>query len=159
MIFVPLTDTEKATALWQATLQDTDPRKTFGPKYPTERPRPNEECFAVLDGTVTLGMWGVRWLYSQGTAEIWASLLPEARNKGWGKKLQHARLRYLFGERGAKKVEYGVYTSNPHSIHVSSKSDTMKVEGVLKDHVEVDGVLYDCVLYGITRPEWEALGL
>lgn len=144
-----------ATDLWRACLVGIDPRLTFGPEVPTIRPRSDEECFIAIRGDgVTIGMWGLQWP-TPTTARVWAAILPEHRGQGWGVPLQRARVKYLFTKRNAKKVEYGVYTSNPHSIHVSSKSDTMKVEGVLKDHIEVDGIMYDCVLFGVTLPEWK----
>lgn len=148
-------DGDEATALWVRVLEGLDPDRAYGPERPTRRPRHGEECFSIWADGVLLGMWGFRW-FSVTTAHVWTGFLPAHRGQGWNVPFQYARCRYLFESRGAKRVEYGVYTSNTHSIHVSSQSSLMTVEGCLKDYIEVDGTMYDCLMFGITLPEWRA---
>jgi RimJ/RimL family protein N-acetyltransferase len=143
-----------ADDLWQRVLVDLDKERTYGPEYPRRRPEGREECFATWDEGILLGMWGFR-KHSLTTAHVWTGFLPDQRGKGWNVPFQYARCQYLFDVRGFKRVDYGVYTSNEHSLHVSSKSGLYTVEGCLKDYIEVDGQMYDCIMFGITLPEWQ----
>jgi RimJ/RimL family protein N-acetyltransferase len=98
-------------------------------------------------------MWGAK-NFSLTTAHVWTGFFPEHRGQGWNREFQRARCAFLF-DRGYKRVDYGVYTSNEHSLHVSSKSELFTVEGCLKDYIEIDGQMYDCIMFGITLPEWQ----
>jgi RimJ/RimL family protein N-acetyltransferase len=150
--FVPLFP-DKADDLWQRILVGIDPCRAYGPEYPKHRPDGDEEVFATLGNNALIGMWGFK-LPSHTTANAWTGFLPAHRGQGWNQVFQRARCQYLFDVRGYKRVGYGVYTSNEHSLHVSSKSELFTVEGCLKDFIEVDGQMYDCIKFGITLPEW-----
>ena len=82
-----------------------------------------------IEGVHNLGMW----------------LLPEVRERGWGRRLAEAALREA-DARGIRKVELEVFPDNGRALALYASS-RFEIEGVRRDHYpRLDGSIHSAVI-------------
>jgi RimJ/RimL family protein N-acetyltransferase len=79
-----------------------------------------------------------------------------ARGKGYGTEATRLALQFAFDELNLHRVQLTVFAYNEPAIKVYERCG-FKREGAFRDQIYRDGVRYDNYLYGILRPEWNAL--
>jgi RimJ/RimL family protein N-acetyltransferase len=79
-----------------------------------------------------------------------------ARGKGYGTEATRLALQFAFDELNLHRVQLTVFAYNEPAIRVYERCGFQR-EGVFRDQIYRDGVRYDSYLYGILRPEWEAI--
>lgn len=89
------------------------------------------------------------------TAEIGFMTNPEFRRKGYAFEAMRLLLRYLFDELGLNKVMAQTGEFNEGSIALLKKLG-FKQDGRLRQHHEVEGKMYDDLLFSILAVEFEA---
>jgi RimJ/RimL family protein N-acetyltransferase len=97
---------------------------------------------------------GIVW--SQGSG--WISVgFGEAihRGQGHGTEAMRLLLQFAFGELNLRRVQLTVFSYNAAAIRLYEKLGFRR-EGTFREFVQRDGQLYDMVLYGLLRREWEA---
>jgi len=88
------------------------------------------------------------------SAEIGFLTAPEFRRKGYATEAVMLLLKYLFGELGLNKVMAQTGEFNEASIALLKKLG-FKQDGRLRRHHEVDGKMYDDLLFSILAEEAE----
>lgn len=76
------------------------------------------------------------------------------RGKGYGSEALQLILRYAFHELNLNRVGLDVIEYNERGIRAYEKAG-FKVEGRMRQAVQRDGKLYDRIIMGILRSEWE----
>lgn len=61
---------------------------------------------------------------------------------------------FVFDKLGLNKIEIQVFAENKNVVFLSKKCG-FKQEGVLREHINKNGIYYDVVLLGMTKSEWE----
>ncbi len=84
--------------------------------------------------------------------EVHSNVLPEARGKR-GFKAGLASLEYMFSETPCMKV-VGFTATCFVGAHLFNRHMGLIQEGLSKSSKMKDGVLYDEVIYGLTRKDW-----
>lgn len=77
-------------------------------------------------------------------------------NTGLCTEALKALIKWAFEEKGYHKVFGRFFTANPASGAVMKKVGMIH-EGVLREHVQKNGVFYDLGMYGILRKDWDAM--
>ncbi len=122
---------------------------------------PNGFVFALrlLDRPELIGyleLDGIIW--SQGSG--WVSIGigdPAQRGQGYGSEGLALLLDFAFGELNLRRVQLTVFSYNPRAIGVYERLGFQR-EGVFREFLQRDGELYDMLLYGLLRREWETRG-
>jgi RimJ/RimL family protein N-acetyltransferase len=115
--------------------------------------------FAIrkLDRDELLGMVeldGIVWSQRVG----WLSIAigdPAQRGQGTGYEALRLLLRFAFDELNLRRVQLTVFSYNEPAIRLYEKLG-FRHEGTFRAFVQRDGALYDMLLYGLLRHEWEA---
>lgn len=97
---------------------------------------------------------GIIW--AQGTG--WVSIgFGNAihRGQGYGTEAMRLLLHFAFGELNLRRVQLTVFSYNTAAIRLYEKLCFQR-EGTFREFLQRDGQLYDMVLYGLLRREWEA---
>jgi [ribosomal protein S5]-alanine N-acetyltransferase len=76
--------------------------------------------------------------------------------QGYGTEAASALLDFCFERLNLNRVHAHYLAGNPGSGRVMEKIG-MQYEGTLREHIEKDGKLFDLVVYGILRSEWEKI--
>lgn len=90
------------------------------------------------------------------SCEIGYLIDPAHRGRGYGKAMLREALRVLFGEYGLNKVHCQTASFNTGSVHLLESLGFHR-DGTLREHHELDGVLYDDFVYSLVRREFEKL--
>ena len=117
--------------------------------------------FAIrpVDGQTLLGyveLDGILW--SNGTA--WLGLGLGERDiwgQGYGTEAALLALNFAFNELNLRRVQLTVFSYNERAIALYEKLGFVR-EGVFREHLQRDGRLYDMILYGLLRREWQGAG-
>lgn len=89
-----------------------------------------------------------------GTFMYGIGLFPEHRGKGYAAEAILLTLRYYFYERRYQKCNVEVFSFNPPSQRLHERLGFV-LEGRLRRTVFADGQFHDCLMYGITREEFD----
>ncbi len=95
-------------------------------------------------------------LWSQGVA--WLSIgigEPAYQGQGYGLELMRLALHFAFGEINLRRVQLTVFAYNERAIRLYERLGFQQ-EGVFREFLIRDGKVYDMLLYGILRREWES---
>lgn len=90
----------------------------------------------------------------------WVSLLigeARMRGKGFGSEAMELALRFAFHELNMHRIQLTVFEYNTPAISLYERLGFAR-EGSFREFLERDGTRYDMLLYGLLRPEWEAMG-
>ena len=166
---VRLDSAPEIAMLWGRMVSDLPQlERHFGYEGYVPRPRAHDSYFAVWrDESLGEGkgcgdgaMIGLAYT-QQPTPTTMAygfGLFAEAKGQHTGCDVKAAILAHCFARPKTHRVECEVYGSNPWSLRVlHGRGDPMKQEGIQKAVMEIDGIFYDRVLFGITREEWERI--
>ena len=150
--------------VWLRSLEDKDGFDTMTCR--PIRPRSREEKLklyqSALDepNTVILGLWtsDKEYLIGKLTASDWNPrnhsmeigyyLCPEWRGKGYMRSALQTFCRVLFLDQGCNKIMAQTGAFNVSSIRLL-ESCGFRRDGVLRQHHEKDGILYDDFLYSL----------
>jgi ribosomal-protein-alanine N-acetyltransferase len=94
---------------------------------------------------------------SHQRAEIAYALAPEHRRRGFMREAVHEVLGFGFGEMGLNRVQARCHVDNQASAAVLRASG-MQLEGVLREHVRLQGRFVDLWLFSILARDWAAMG-
>jgi len=83
---------------------------------------------------------------------------PDHWDQGYGQEAMRLLLAFGFQELNLYRVQLTVFSYNPRAIRVYEKLGFQR-EGVFRQALHRDGQRHDMLLYGLLRPEWEALPL
>lgn len=126
-------------------------------KYREWMNEPNQRDFAVrrsadncLVGRVTYFDVNNR----NRTAEIGFMTAPEFRRKGYALEAMRLLLEHLFGELGMNKIMAQTGEFNDASISLLKKLG-FRQDGRLRQHHEVEGKMYDDLLFSILAEEYK----
>lgn len=129
-------------------------------EYVTEQQKSKSAfAFAIrpLAGDDLLGyieLDGILW--PQGTGWLSIAIGDEAkRGQGYGAEALRLLLDFAFGELNLRRVQLTVFSYNTTAIALYEKLGFLR-EGVFREFVYRDGQVYDMLLYGLLRREWEA---
>lgn len=154
--------------VWLRSLEDKDGFDTMTCR--PIRPRSREEKLklyqSALDepNTVILGLWtsDKKYLIGKLTASDWNPrnhsmeigyyLCPEWRGKGYMRCALQTFCRMLFLGQGCNKVMAQTGAFNVSSIRLLESCGFQR-DGVLRQHHEKDGILYDDFLYSLLADE------
>lgn len=145
-------------ACWSRVLEQLDPPEAyFGPEYLALRPRAHDTYYHAVLSSHFVGL-----AYTQrpaSTTMVFAlGLYPEWRGKGLGPTVRDAIIRHCFGHPEILKLESQVYSSNARSLGaLHGKHSRLPLEGRQVATIVVSGRPIDRLLFGITRPDWQAL--
>lgn len=78
--------------------------------------------------------------------------------RGYGYEATQLALRYAFDELNLHRVQVTVFSYNRRSLSLVDKVGFQQ-EGVFRERLRRDGKRHDMLLYGLLRPEWDALVL
>lgn len=144
---------------------EPSPAIAFGPEYDEPRPRAHEGYSLILDAhALTNGRAcgddaiGLLWVQkpSVTTSVIAFGLFAEYRGHGLGPLVRDAIYARVFANPTVHKLESCVYTSNLRSLAtLHGERGRSREEGRQRDSIQIDGIYYDRVLFGITREQWE----
>ena len=76
------------------------------------------------------------------------------RGKGYGAEAMRLLLRFAFDELNLRRVQLTVFSYNESAIRLYERLGFRR-EGVFREFLQRDGELYDMLLYGLLRREWE----
>jgi RimJ/RimL family protein N-acetyltransferase len=96
---------------------------------------------------------GIVWAQGSG----WISIgFGDAihRSHGHGTEAMRLLLDFAFGELNLRRVQLTVFSYNTAAIRLYEKLGFQR-EGTFREFVQRDGQLYDMVLYGLLRREWD----
>ncbi len=96
---------------------------------------------------------GIMW--NQGVG--WVALgIGEAvhRGQGFGEEAMRLALAFAFGELNLRRVQLTVFSYNTPAIRLYEKIGFVR-EGVFREALQRDGRIYDMLLYGLLRREWQ----
>ena len=92
----------------------------------------------------------------QGTATLCRVLIdPSLRGNGWCGRVIRAVLDTAFRSLGLRRITLKVYADNGVAIRCYERAGFVR-EGMLRQAVTVDGKLWDTLIMGILKVEWEA---
>lgn len=161
-------ETDEVPYWWDRLLDGLEPPEAaYGPECREPRPRAKDiYWYALVDNGTAFAMGRrcgdqlIGMVYTQRpapTTMVFAlGLLREYRGMGLGPHLRDAALAYCFSDPEIQKVETEVYSSNTHSLGaLHNRHGRMTEEGRQRATIAILGTLYDRVLFGITRPEYE----
>lgn len=113
------------------------------------RPLDNE----AIIGQITLS--DIEWNHAVGALSV---SIGESRyhGKGFGTEAVALMLDYAVRELNLYRVELRVFSYNASAIRVFEKTGFTR-EVTYREAIRRDGAHYDIYLYGILRPEWEAV--
>jgi RimJ/RimL family protein N-acetyltransferase len=77
------------------------------------------------------------------------------RGQGYGEEAMRLLLRFAFDELNLRRVQLTVFSYNDWAIRLYEKLGFQR-EGVFREFLQRDGQVYDMLLYGLLRREWEA---
>lgn len=104
-----------------------------------------------------VGIHNIEWNNQTGTIGIGIGERLH-QSKGYGKEALALILQYAFCELNLYRVGLDVISYNTRAIAAYERVG-FQVEGQLRGCIYRDGVRYDRVYMGITRPEWEMRSL
>jgi RimJ/RimL family protein N-acetyltransferase len=88
------------------------------------------------------------------SAEIGYMVNPQLRNQGIGSQILRIAINQLFVTTALNKLYCQTGSFNTPSIRLLEKLG-FRQEGVLREHHELDGRLWDDYIYSVLRREWE----
>lgn len=110
----------------------------------------------LLDEIVTGGLGAApRNDVWTGSAEIGWWLSPPYWGRGITTAAVKRYIQYGFEDLELHRVDAGVFVTNPASARVAEKVG-MLLEGVAVDGYLKNGELFDCLLYGLARRDWQS---
>jgi RimJ/RimL family protein N-acetyltransferase len=119
---------------------------------------PRARIFTALDeqgrpaGHIELGLID----YRNATASVCRVLVfPEARRRGVCTPMIERLLELAFGEMGMRRLELRVYSFNTPAIRCYERAGFAR-EGLLRQAQRVGDEVWDLVVMGILREEWQA---
>ncbi len=112
------------------------------------RPPEGDDLIGIAD------LSDIEWPH--GTAWLAIGLGPAHWDQGYGQEALRLLLDFGFWELNLYRVQLTVFSYNPRAIRVYEKLGFQR-EGVFRQAVHRDGQRHDMLLYGLLRPEWEAL--
>jgi len=143
------------------------PAIAFGPEWAEERPRAGDGYALILDDHAIANgracgdeAIGLLWVQKpcETTRVFGFGLFPEYRGYGVGPLVRDAIYTRVFENPAVRKLESCVYTSNPRSLAtLHGERGRSLEEGRQRATIQIDGIFYDRVLFGITREEWERI--
>lgn len=144
---------------WERVIAGVDiPEAAFGPEYKENRPRLGENYFLLyLDDDCT-GMAFTK-APSPTTRIFGFGLFKEFQGKKLGPPMRDAIIKLCFSAPEIQKVETEVYTSNEQCLKGLVKNKVMTLEGTQRDTIEVRGILFNRLLFGLTKLEAKEKGL
>jgi RimJ/RimL family protein N-acetyltransferase len=158
MHFIPIPP-ENSTRFWALLCEGLKPMEAaFGPEGNQPRPRPQDSYFLVrLDDRAVVGMiWTQR--PSPTTVAFGMGLFESYRGRAIGPKLRDAVYDFIFTDKAVHKIETEVYASNAHSLGaLHGPYRRSREEGRQRETIQVNGIYYDRILFGITRKEWQVV--
>lgn len=167
IVLLPLDDARTIAGLWAQLCEGIEPLEAaFGPEGREPRPRAKDTYYLAWDeehlGRHACGAGAVGLVYTQRpapTTMVFAlGLFRECRSRGLGPIVRDAAIVHCFGEPEIFKVESEVYSSNAHSLGALHGTHARtKPEGRQRATICIAGMYYDRLLFGLTRPEWEAM--
>jgi RimJ/RimL family protein N-acetyltransferase len=96
---------------------------------------------------------GIIWPQRVGWAAIGLGD-PAQRGKGYGVEAMRLLLRFGFDELNLRRIQLTVFSDNESAIRLYEKLGFQR-EGIFREFLQRDGQLYDMLLYGLLRREWE----
>jgi RimJ/RimL family protein N-acetyltransferase len=94
-------------------------------------------------------------LWSQQTTWLAIGIGEAAqRGQGYGTEAIRLLLRFAFDELNLRRVQLTVFSYNDTAIRLYEKLGFQR-EGVFREFLHRDGELYDMLLYGLLRREWD----
>jgi len=112
----------------------------------------------VVDAAVPeriLGALAVEITWGGRTGLVGYTFHPDYWGRGYATEAAQAMVRYLFTEFGVSRVESSAHPDNPPS-HRVMESCGLLYEGLTRQSFWVGDECSDDILYGMTRPDWEA---
>jgi RimJ/RimL family protein N-acetyltransferase len=76
------------------------------------------------------------------------------RGQGYGEEALRLLVRFAFDELNLRRVQLTVFSYNEPAIRLYEKLGFQR-EGVFREFLRRDGQVYDMLLYGLLRREWE----
>jgi RimJ/RimL family protein N-acetyltransferase len=112
---------------------------------------------AVIDSATgtTLGDLALYMTWGCRTAEIGYTLHPDHWGHGYATEAVAALVRYLFDELGVTRIEGRLHPDNRASAMVLERTGFL-FEGRTRSSYWVRDEVSDDLIYGMTRPDWEA---
>ncbi|GAA4899534.1 RimJ/RimL family protein N-acetyltransferase [Stackebrandtia albiflava] len=101
-------------------------------------------------GFVRLGLSGVR------AAKLGYAIAASCQGRGYATEAVRQALGFAFGALGLHRVSVAIGPDNLASMRVAAKAGFVP-EGRIRDHVFTNGAWRDSILYGLLRPDWEAV--
>ncbi len=156
---------EEFDALWQA-VRSADPLVAVGTVVEEElrarvessgRMTEREILLAIeADGRLVGSIQGYRDHVPAGVFGIGIEIFdPADRNHGFGREAVALLVSYLFSTGAPRRIEAGTAADNAVMRRVFRRLGFVE-EGVLRRwYPSTDGLGSDCVMYGMTRDDWE----
>ena len=88
------------------------------------------------------------------SAELGYRVNPSCRGRGVGQQMLRAALDHLFSTTDFNKLHCQTASFNQPSVRLLERLGFHR-DGVLREHHELDGMLWDDYIYSILRSEWE----
>ncbi len=107
----------------------------------------------IADDTVigTCNLWGLDAFNQFG--HIGISLLPAARNQGYGREMMELLCHYGFRFRNLHRIELETLATNA-AMRKLAESCGFVLEGIQREHAYDGDGFSDILLYGLLRQEW-----
>lgn len=120
------------------------------------REAPYSHVRAIMDdeGRV-IGLCGIAVRPGSEQGELWYLLDPECWGRGIATRAACRLLRDGFERLRLKRIWASSVAANPPSIRVLEKIG-MRPDGCLRENLFVDGESKDCLVYAISRRDWDA---
>ncbi len=87
------------------------------------------------------------------SCEVGYKINPGYRNKGYGKEMLKEFISLLFTDKNFNKIYCQTASFNISSLKMLEGLG-FKKDGILREHHELEGILYDDFVYSILRSEW-----
>ncbi len=145
--------------LWDATPAYPRTQKQIEDYITEQQKSPSAFTFAIrpVDSEAVIGtcdLDGIVWSLDVAWMSIGIGD-PAWRGRGCGSDALDVLLRFAFGELNLRRVQLTVFSYNATAIHLYEKFGFQR-EGTYREFLQRDGQLYDMLLYGLLRREWEA---
>lgn len=98
---------------------------------------------------------GILWTHQVGWLTIAVGDATQ-QQQGYGQEALELTLRFAFHELNLYRVQLTVFSYNERAIGLYEKLGFRR-EGVYRAFLQREGQRHDMYLYGLLRPEWEAL--
>lgn len=95
-------------------------------------------------------------LWTHGVTWVAIEIDPAHQNKGIGQEAMQLCLKFAFHELNMHRVQLTVFEYNSRAIATYEKLGFQQ-EGAYREFLFRDGKRYDMLLFGLLRPEWEAM--